>query len=46
MSYLGALPGGMSSQSRAVNNHHQSVGWATTKNGRPHAVLWTLRRGT
>ena len=29
----------------AINSHGQIVGWATTKNGQTHAVLWTLRSG-
>ena len=37
--------GGRSSDANAINNQGQIVGWATTKNGQKHAVLWTLRSG-
>ena len=42
---LGTLPGGSKSYASAINNKGQIVGWATTKNGQKHAVLWTLRSG-
>ena len=45
---LGALGGGAvarESAAAAINNKGQIVGWATTKNGQRHAVLWSLRNG-
>ena len=44
MTPLGSL-GGMQSVAAALNEHSQIVGWATTRNGKKHAVLWTLRSG-
>jgi probable HAF family extracellular repeat protein len=41
---LPTLGGGLS-DALAVNNNGQVVGWATTKSGQKHAVLWTLRSG-
>jgi probable HAF family extracellular repeat protein len=38
---LGTLPGGAKSEAVAINNNGQIVGWATTKTGKTHAVLWT-----
>lgn len=37
---LGTL-GGTSSSASAISERGQIVGWATTKNGQTHAVLWT-----
>ena len=45
MTDLGTLPVGKSSGATGTNDHGQVVGWASTKNGQRHAVLWTLRRG-
>ena len=39
------LGGGVSS-ANAINNHNQIVGYSTTKTGRRHAVLWTLKPGS
>jgi probable HAF family extracellular repeat protein len=43
MTDLGTL-GGKSSGVVAINERGQIIGWAETKNGIPHAVLWTLTR--
>ena len=42
-----ALPtlGGAKSWAVAINDGGQIVGWAQTKTGKKHAVLWTLKRG-
>ena len=44
---LTALPtlGGRLSLPVALDDRGQIVGWATTKNGQRHAVLWKLRNG-
>ena len=42
---LGTL-GGKESEAVALNNHNQIAGWATTKSGQRHAVLWTLKTGS
>jgi len=41
---LGTL-GGKNSSALKINNRGQVVGWSTTRTGRTHAVLWTLRSG-
>jgi probable HAF family extracellular repeat protein len=38
------LPGGTGSSAYDINERGQIVGWANPKSGKPHAVLWTLRR--
>jgi len=35
--------GGKASDALAINDQNQIVGWATTKTGARHAVLWTLK---
>jgi probable HAF family extracellular repeat protein len=45
MTDLGTLPGGRDSAALALNEQDQIVGSATTKNGKTHAVLSTLRSG-
>jgi uncharacterized membrane protein len=44
---LARLPtlGGAESAAYAINENNQIAGWATTKKGKRHAVLWTLKRG-
>jgi probable HAF family extracellular repeat protein len=37
------LPGGKNSGASAINEHGQIVGWAETKGGSTHAVLWTQK---
>jgi len=44
MADLGTL-GGTDSAATAINSHGQIAGWANTKTGQQHAVLWTLRSG-
>ena len=44
MTPLGSL-GGTQSYAAALNDRGQIVGWATTKTGQRHAVLWSLRSG-
>jgi probable HAF family extracellular repeat protein len=39
---LGAL-GGKRTEAVAISDSGQIIGWSTTKTGRHHAVLWTLR---
>ena len=41
MTDLGTLPGGGDSRALAINERNQIVGWADTKTGKSHAVLWT-----
>jgi probable HAF family extracellular repeat protein len=41
MTDLGTLPGGGESRAVAINERNQIVGWAETKSGQTHAVLWT-----
>jgi probable HAF family extracellular repeat protein len=38
-----ATLGGRESGAVSINERNQIVGWATTRTGRKHAVLWTLR---
>jgi probable HAF family extracellular repeat protein len=38
------LRGGTTSKANAINNRGQIVGWAETRGGDWHAVLWTLKR--
>jgi len=45
LTVLGALPGGRNARAQAINERDRIVGWATTKDGKTHAVLWTLRGG-
>ena len=45
MTPLGTLGGGKTSHATAISERGQIVGWATTKTGQRHAVLWTLRGG-
>ena len=42
---LPTLSGGTSTWATAINNNNQIVGASTTKDGKWHAVLWTLRSG-
>ena len=37
--------GGNQATATALNNHGQIIGTSSTKNGKTHAVLWTLRSG-
>jgi len=46
LTVLGALPGGTNGRAAAINERDQIVGSSTTRTGRRHAVLWTLRSGT
>jgi probable HAF family extracellular repeat protein len=43
---LPTLPGGKSSKAVAMNERGQIIGWGTTKTGKHHAVLWTLKPGS
>lgn len=38
--------GGGVSHAAAINDRDQIVGESTTKNGKTHAVLWTLKLGS
>jgi probable HAF family extracellular repeat protein len=40
---LGGVEVALESSAAAINERGQVVGWATTTNGKKHAVLWTLR---
>lgn len=42
---LGTLPDATESEAVAINNHGQIVGRSRTKDGKEHAVLWTLQGG-
>ena len=45
MTDLGVLSEGKTSAATAINNNSRIIGWAMTKTGQKHAVLWTLRSG-